>query len=185
MYPLLRLLALGLGKVFASGDGSAQPASPDHGSAVSSRPKDPTVKIPWAFLLSLAFLMGVSLLFSDSDDVKALGFVLAFLVVPVLAIWRGARWLWATTTREVSALAQDVEVAWNRVQDARREDRAARAAEKQRRRSELLEADQARVSRARQQSDYDYHCPRCGGTGHLPEYSHVAGGVCFRCNGSG
>jgi len=28
-------------------------------------------------------------------------------------------------------------------------------------------------------------CPRCGGSGYLPEFSHVAGGVCFCCGGSG
>lgn len=26
-------------------------------------------------------------------------------------------------------------------------------------------------------------CPRCGGSGYLPEYSHVEGGVCFLCGG--
>ena len=32
-----------------------------------------------------------------------------------------------------------------------------------------------------------YHsnqCSRCSGTGYLPHFSHVAGGVCFSCNGS-
>ncbi|MEX0778118.1 MAG: HNH endonuclease [Balneolales bacterium] len=28
-------------------------------------------------------------------------------------------------------------------------------------------------------------CPRCGGSGCLPQYSHVAGGVCFTCDGFG
>ena len=28
-------------------------------------------------------------------------------------------------------------------------------------------------------------CKKCGGSGHIPSYSHVAGGVCFRCGGSG
>ena len=27
-------------------------------------------------------------------------------------------------------------------------------------------------------------CPRCSGTGYLPHFSHVAGGVCFLCNGN-
>ena len=27
-------------------------------------------------------------------------------------------------------------------------------------------------------------CPRCGGTGYLPHFSHVAGGVCFLCGGN-
>ena len=32
---------------------------------------------------------------------------------------------------------------------------------------------------------YEKLCPRCGGLGGLQHYSHVAGGTCFRCNGSG
>ena len=28
-------------------------------------------------------------------------------------------------------------------------------------------------------------CDRCGGSGYLPQYSHVEGGVCFKCNGEG
>ena len=32
---------------------------------------------------------------------------------------------------------------------------------------------------------YDDVCSRCGGTGYLPEYNHVEGGVCFACGGSG
>jgi hypothetical protein len=28
-------------------------------------------------------------------------------------------------------------------------------------------------------------CDRCGGSGHLPQYNHVSGGVCFKCNGVG
>lgn len=28
-------------------------------------------------------------------------------------------------------------------------------------------------------------CTRCGGTGYLSEYSHVEGGVCFSCGGTG
>lgn len=28
-------------------------------------------------------------------------------------------------------------------------------------------------------------CPRCDGTGKIPEFGHVASGVCFRCCGSG
>ena len=27
-------------------------------------------------------------------------------------------------------------------------------------------------------------CPRCGGTGYLPHFSHVSGGVCFLCGGN-
>lgn len=26
-------------------------------------------------------------------------------------------------------------------------------------------------------------CRRCGGTGYLPGYRHVAGGICFECGG--
>lgn len=28
-------------------------------------------------------------------------------------------------------------------------------------------------------------CGKCGGTGNLPYYRHVASGVCFACNGKG
>jgi hypothetical protein len=28
-------------------------------------------------------------------------------------------------------------------------------------------------------------CPKCGGSGVLRQYGHVAGGVCFHCNGRG
>lgn len=28
-------------------------------------------------------------------------------------------------------------------------------------------------------------CPRCGGTGHIPEYAMISDGVCFKCGGSG
>lgn len=31
----------------------------------------------------------------------------------------------------------------------------------------------------------DCRCRRCGGSGILPEYSHVDGGVCYQCNGAG
>ena len=27
-------------------------------------------------------------------------------------------------------------------------------------------------------------CPRCGGTGYLPQYSHIEGGICFKCRGN-
>ncbi|HEJ4407828.1 TPA: hypothetical protein SL557_000107 [Pseudomonas aeruginosa] len=29
------------------------------------------------------------------------------------------------------------------------------------------------------------NCPRCGGTGHIQAYSHVRGGTCLKCEGSG
>jgi hypothetical protein len=28
-------------------------------------------------------------------------------------------------------------------------------------------------------------CPKCGGHGHIEAFSGIAGGVCFRCNGTG
>lgn len=28
-------------------------------------------------------------------------------------------------------------------------------------------------------------CPRCGGSGRMSMFAHVAGGVCFACNGDG
>lgn len=28
-------------------------------------------------------------------------------------------------------------------------------------------------------------CPKCGGRGYISEYSYVAGGMCFECNGKG
>lgn len=28
-------------------------------------------------------------------------------------------------------------------------------------------------------------CPRCSGSGVLPEHTHVRAGVCFKCSGSG
>lgn len=31
----------------------------------------------------------------------------------------------------------------------------------------------------------EHKCPKCGGTGVLPYYSHVEGGTCFLCGGSG
>lgn len=31
----------------------------------------------------------------------------------------------------------------------------------------------------------DPTCPKCGGTGYIPGYAHVEGGVCFLCGGSG
>ena len=32
---------------------------------------------------------------------------------------------------------------------------------------------------------YKYECLRCGGEGNLWQYTHVLGGTCFKCNGSG
>lgn len=31
----------------------------------------------------------------------------------------------------------------------------------------------------------DTRCPKCGGTGYIPGYEYVEGGVCFMCGGSG
>lgn len=31
----------------------------------------------------------------------------------------------------------------------------------------------------------DTKCPKCGGTGYIPGYEHVEGGVCFLCGGTG
>ena len=28
-------------------------------------------------------------------------------------------------------------------------------------------------------------CPKCGGTGYIPQYNHVEDGICFDCSGSG
>lgn len=28
-------------------------------------------------------------------------------------------------------------------------------------------------------------CPKCGGSGELKEYRHIANGVCFHCHGTG
>jgi DnaJ-class molecular chaperone len=28
-------------------------------------------------------------------------------------------------------------------------------------------------------------CPRCNGSGYLPQYGHVENGICFRCRGNG
>ncbi|MCT8988306.1 hypothetical protein [Shewanella phaeophyticola] len=33
---------------------------------------------------------------------------------------------------------------------------------------------------------YSYNiCRRCGGGGYLPQYSHIANGICFSCHGDG
>ena len=41
------------------------------------------------------------------------------------------------------------------------------------------------LSEFRDMGTSDDVCIRCGGTGYLPEYNHVEGGVCFSCGGSG
>lgn len=45
----------------------------------------------------------------------------------------------------------------------------------------------ARLVRAMMAGRFSGHdrCPKCGGTGYLPEYRHICGGVCFKCGGSG
>ena len=46
---------------------------------------------------------------------------------------------------------------------------------------ERLVADcKAAVAAARAES-----CPFCGGRGVIPKFSHIANGVCFRCDGEG
>jgi hypothetical protein len=32
--------------------------------------------------------------------------------------------------------------------------------------------------------DSKEYCSRCGGTGYLPQYSHIEGGICFKCWGN-
>lgn len=32
---------------------------------------------------------------------------------------------------------------------------------------------------------YEHRCPKCGGKGYIPGYEMIAGGVCFKCGGSG
>lgn len=32
---------------------------------------------------------------------------------------------------------------------------------------------------------YEQRCPKCGGSGYLPEYHMVSNGICFKCEGSG
>ncbi len=46
---------------------------------------------------------------------------------------------------------------------------------------EAREAKEAAKAQAR----IDHPCGRCRGTGHLPEFRHVAGGDCFACEGTG
>lgn len=42
-----------------------------------------------------------------------------------------------------------------------------------------LAGDDARIPAGRSED-----CPKCGGLGRIPEFHHIAGGVCFRCNGA-
>lgn len=42
-----------------------------------------------------------------------------------------------------------------------------------------------RVANFEQYGSYYTSCSRCGGSGDIPSYKHVEGGVCFRCGGSG
>lgn len=34
-------------------------------------------------------------------------------------------------------------------------------------------------------AEVDNRCRKCSGWGHIPGYEHIAGGVCFGCNGTG
>ena len=42
-----------------------------------------------------------------------------------------------------------------------------------------------KVADFKQKAFYYTSCSRCGGSGDIPSYKHVEGGVCFRCGGSG
>ena len=33
--------------------------------------------------------------------------------------------------------------------------------------------------------DHKEECTRCFGTGRIPNYAHIEGGICFRCKGTG
>ena len=33
--------------------------------------------------------------------------------------------------------------------------------------------------------DHRCECNRCMGTGRIPNYAHIEGGICFKCKGSG
>ncbi len=54
--------------------------------------------------------------------------------------------------------------------------------------SRIINAEKVRVSHLfsefRSSGGSSGSCGRCGGTGYLPQFSHVAGGVCFLCGGS-
>ncbi len=41
------------------------------------------------------------------------------------------------------------------------------------------------AKRVAKEQQLDTTCPKCGGSGFLPEFAHVAEGVCFMCIGSG
>jgi RecJ-like exonuclease len=34
-------------------------------------------------------------------------------------------------------------------------------------------------------NEFMYKCGKCNGRGHIPQFSHIAGGVCFNCSGKG
>ena len=42
-----------------------------------------------------------------------------------------------------------------------------------------------KVAGLKQKAFYYTSCSKCGGSGDIPSYKHVEGGVCFRCGGSG
>jgi len=54
--------------------------------------------------------------------------------------------------------------------------------------SRIINAEKVRVdhlfSEFRSSGGSSSSCGRCGGTGYLPHFSHVSGGVCFLCGGS-
>jgi len=49
----------------------------------------------------------------------------------------------------------------------------------------LLSNSNISVSYPRTFSTFNRICRRCGGSGYIPEFSHVMNGICFRCWGSG
>jgi len=48
-----------------------------------------------------------------------------------------------------------------------------------------IETAQARRREVRLTLADLYKCGNCGGTGHIAQFSHVSGGSCFKCSGSG
>lgn len=48
-----------------------------------------------------------------------------------------------------------------------------------------VEAQRLASLKAEQHYRETHRCPKCGGEGRLPNYSHIKGGECFRCGGTG
>lgn len=55
----------------------------------------------------------------------------------------------------------------------------------------LIAADKARVARVKAEDEarrierIRSCCPRCGGQGRISSFSHIKGGECFTCGGTG